>query len=99
MAQLNRETIKALSGLCRIHCTEEDEESLLKDLGKILEYVEQLGKIDTTDIAPCNHVLESMINVEREDIVGETLPREEFLANAPESISGMIRVPPVIKNR
>jgi aspartyl-tRNA(Asn)/glutamyl-tRNA(Gln) amidotransferase subunit C len=33
----------------------------------------------------------------REDKVGETLPRELFLANAPSHVGGLIRVPPVIK--
>ena len=38
-----------------------------------------------------------MANVTREDVVGELLNREAFLANAPSHVGGMIRVPPVIK--
>jgi len=33
----------------------------------------------------------------REDLVVPTLTREEFLANAPAHVGGMVRVPPVIK--
>lgn len=97
MSNLNKETIKQLSRLCRIHCTDEEEEALLHDLQKILNYIEQLQEIDTKQVPPCNHVLEDMHNVMREDAVGEVLQRELFLDNAPAHIGGMIRVPPVIK--
>ncbi|WP_068468113.1 Asp-tRNA(Asn)/Glu-tRNA(Gln) amidotransferase subunit GatC [Candidatus Protochlamydia phocaeensis] len=97
MAELDKETIKKLTRLCRIDCTEEEQESLLKDLKKILDYIEQLQEIDTENVQPCNHVLDDIANVMREDAVGEVLDREVFLANAPSHIGGMIRVPPVIK--
>ena len=97
MTKLDKETIQQLTRLCRIDCTEEEQESLLKDLKKILTYIEQLQQINTENIPPCNHVLEDMTNVMREDSVGEVLDREKFLSNAPSHIGGMIRVPPVIK--
>jgi aspartyl-tRNA(Asn)/glutamyl-tRNA(Gln) amidotransferase subunit C len=97
MANLNKETIQQLTRLCRIDCTEEEQESLLQDLKRILDYVEQLQQIDTENVPPCNHVLENMSNVMREDVIGEVLNRENFLANAPSHIGGMIRVPPILK--
>ena len=97
MAELDKNAIKILSQLSRIDCTEEEQESLLEDLKKILNYIEQLNEIDTTHLLPCNHVLDDIANVMREDIVGTSLPREEFLANAPSHVGGMIRVPPVLK--
>lgn len=97
MAQLTKQTIESLANLSRIHCSEEEQESLLKDLSNIIAYVEQLDEIDTEEVAPCHHALAGMANVMREDVVGETLSRELFLSNAPSQIGGMIRVPPVIK--
>lgn len=97
MAKLDKETIKQLSQLCRIDCTEEEQESILKDLQGILAYIEQLQEIDTNEVQPCNQVLDDMYNVMREDEIGEVLKREVFLANAPSHIAGMIRVPRVIK--
>lgn len=99
MATLNQEMIKKLTRLCRIDCTEEEQKTLLEDLRKILLYFEQLEEIDTTDVPPCNHVLEGMANVMREDVIGDVLSREIFLANAPAHIGGMIKVPEVIKQR
>lgn len=97
MPEINKETIKQLSQLSRIHCTEEEQETLLKDLKKILAYIEQLNEIDTENVPPCNHVLAEITNVTREDRVGHVLNRDDFLANAPAHVGGMIKVPPVIK--
>ena len=97
MAKLDKETIKQLTGLCRIECSEEEQTALLEDLKKILNYIEQLDQIDTESVPPCNQVLEDMANVMREDEVGGLLNRDAFLANAPSHIGGMIRVPPVMK--
>lgn len=97
MANLDKETIKKLTRLCRIDCTEEEQDALLIDLKKILEYIEQLQEIDTENVPPCNQVLDNMANVTREDVVGQTLDRDFFLANAPSHTAGMVRVPPVMK--
>lgn len=99
MAQFNQQTIRELSELSRIHCSEEEEKKYLKDLQEIFEYFNLLDEIDTKDIQPLNHVIEGMVNVERDDVVGKTLAREVFLDNAPAQIGGMIRVPTVIKGQ
>lgn len=98
MAKLTKQTIKNLIKLSRIDCSEEEQEALLSDLEKIIAYIEQLQNINTENVPPCNHVLEGMANVTRDDVVGDTMPRETFLANAPSQVGGMVRVPPVIKS-
>jgi aspartyl-tRNA(Asn)/glutamyl-tRNA(Gln) amidotransferase subunit C len=98
MAQIDKKTVKYLAKLCRIACTEEQEESLLHDMQEILGYVELLNEIDTKDAEPCNFVTEGLTQTPlRNDVVGPTLSRDDFLKNAPLTIGGMIRVPPVLK--
>lgn len=94
---INKETIKNLTQLSRIECSEEEQQQLLDNLKKILKYIDQLNEVDTQHVLPCNHVLDDIANVTRDDVVGESLPREKFLANAPSHIGGMIRVPTVLK--
>lgn len=96
MTHLHEEQIKKLTELCRIDCTPEEEQSLLGDLEKILAYVDQLQEINTENVKPCNHVLAGISNVMRDDVVGDTLPRELFLSNAPAHINGRLKVPTVI---
>lgn len=95
MSELDKETIHYLATLSRIATKEEEEESLLVDLRKILNLVAQLEEVDTEELEPTLHVFADLINVSREDHVGETLDRATFLANAPSHTGGMVRVPPV----
>lgn len=70
---------------------------MLADLQRILGYIEQLQAIDTEGVPACSHVIAGVSNVTREDVIKDTLPREVFLANAPDHVGGMIRVPPVLQ--
>lgn len=98
MAQLDKKMIKYLAELSRIAVNEEEEDSLLKDLKKIISYVEQLNEVDTTHVAPCTYVTQCVDKTPlRNDAVETTLTREQFLKGAPQQIAGMVRVPPVMK--
>jgi aspartyl-tRNA(Asn)/glutamyl-tRNA(Gln) amidotransferase subunit C len=97
MSAFDEKELSKLAKLCRIETTEEEKKKLFQSLSKILTYIELLKEVDTEGVAPCNHILETLHNVMREDEIGEVLPREVFLANAPSHVGGMVRVPPVIK--
>ena len=99
MSEFSSKDLSHLKNLCRIDCTEQEEADILSSLRQILRYMEQLSEVDTEKTPPCNYVLRSMANHHlREDKVGKLLPREQFLANAPEQIGGMIRTPPILKD-
>lgn len=98
MSKFDQETLKHLKKLCRIECSPEEEADLLQSLKRALDHIEQLNEIDTSNVTPCRFVLRGMLkNRTREDAVKDVLPREQFLANAPDQIGGMIRVPPIMK--
>ena len=98
MANLDKKAIQTLVKLSRIECTEEEQSSLLIDLKKILSYIDLLEEVDTTNVSNRNLILEGVVNVTREDVVSDLMPRDLFLSNAPSQIGGMIRVPPVMKS-
>lgn len=97
MVEFDEKEIDKLAKLCRIACTPEEKKALQQHIGGVVKYMEQLNEIDTEGVEPCYTVLEMLTNVLRDDEVGETLPRELFLGNAPSHTGGMVRVPPVIK--
>src|SRR5271165_2317597 len=98
MSKFDRKEFEHLQKLCRLDCTPEEEEGVLHSLQRVLKYLEQLELVDTEGVTPCNYVLRSqMQNQMREDEIKDLLPREQFLANVPEHIGGMVRVPPVLK--
>lgn len=86
-----------LATLARIDLSVEEEKVFNANLKKILAYMDMLEKIDVKGVLPCAHVLETVQNVMDEDEPGPLFPRETFLENAPDSIGGMIRVPPVMQ--
>lgn len=99
MSDFDTQTLEHLKQLCRIDCSPEEEKDILSSLQKILGYVEQLQEVDTTGVAPCSYVLQSMMTpILREDEAIESFPREQFIHSAPDQIGGMIRTPPVLKS-
>jgi aspartyl-tRNA(Asn)/glutamyl-tRNA(Gln) amidotransferase subunit C len=99
VSQFDSQTLEHLKQLCRIDCSEEEDFDILANMGRILDYIDQLGEINTEGVEPCSYVLRGMLhNLMREDTEGELLPRERFLANAPDQVGGMIRTPPVLKD-
>jgi len=95
----NNQTLDHLKKLCKLECSPEEDQNILESLTRILEYITQLDGIDTDNVKPCRYVLQGMMkNQMRDDEVKDLLSREQFLANAPDQIGGMIRVPPVMKN-
>lgn len=97
MTHFHEDDLNKLMKLSRIECTEEEKKNLYNSLSRVVSYIDQLQEVNTQGVAACNHVLEGMHNIMREDEVGSTLSRDVFLSNAPSHVGGMIRVPPIIK--
>jgi len=68
----------------------------MEQFNRILEYIDKLNELDTTDVEPLYHVID-LKNVFREDIVKESYPREEILKNAPSRTEFFFKVPKVIQ--
>ena len=62
----------------------------------ILEHVERLQELDTTDVEPTSHAI-PMQNVFRADEVRPSLPRDRFLSEAPDAREGYFVVPRVVE--
>ncbi len=99
MTQINKETVLYLADLCRIAVTQDEQDSLMSDLSRIVTYIEQLNEIDTKDVKPCNNVSSKLTKTPlRDDIPKATLLQKEFIKNAPDHIAGLVRVPSVLKS-
>ncbi len=85
-------TIEYVGILAKLELSEEEKEAAKKDMGRMLDYIDQLNELDTSGIEPMSHVF-SMQNVFREDIVVNGDGSEEALKNAPERKDNMYVVP------
>jgi aspartyl-tRNA(Asn)/glutamyl-tRNA(Gln) amidotransferase subunit C len=87
--------VRHIADLSRLSVTAEEVERLSIELSTIIEYVEQLSTVETRQIEPTSHVL-PLKNVMRDDRLGESLPRDAALRNAPDSTEKFYRVPRII---
>ena len=100
MPSFDKDSLNNLQNLCKIKLTDSEELEFLKKLKEILDYVELLKEVNTENVNPCNYVLKDMQqNIFRSDEVNFMLDREAFLSNAPDQLSGMIKVPEIISQK
>jgi aspartyl-tRNA(Asn)/glutamyl-tRNA(Gln) amidotransferase subunit C len=88
--------VRDVARLARIELTDEEAETYQSQLGSVLEYVEQLGKLDLTGVEPTAHA-NPVFNVFREDAAHHGLERKAVLANAPHSANNLVVVTKVIE--
>ena len=62
---------------------------------KMLDYVEKLDELDTSEVEPMSHIFQDE-NVFREDVVTNGDNKEAMLANAPKAKEGQYQVPKTI---
>jgi len=90
--------VEHVAALARLSFNDQDKVELTEHLNQVLAYMEQLNRLDTSNVEPLSHVIELM-NVFREDIVQPSTPREEVLKNAPAANEQFFKVPRVIGDR
>lgn len=95
---LTKEEISNLTHLCRINCSEEEEQTFLSRLSDVLAYADLLNEVNTEGVPPCSQVIATLAKAMGEDEEGPLLNRKDFLDNAPEQVGGMIKVPPVLNS-
>lgn len=96
MKKINDELIEQLAHLARLELSPAEKQTILNDLNRILDFIDQLNELDTENTEPLVYLTPNQ-NVWREDEVIETLKKEDALANAPKKDSDYIRVPKVIQ--
>ena len=89
---ISDETIEYVGILAKLELTDEEKEQAKKDMGRMLDYIDKLGELDTRGVEPMSHVF-PVNNVFREDVVTNGDEREAILKNAPEEKNGMFAVP------
>lgn len=92
---VDREQVRHVAKLAKLRLSPEEAERLIGQLGKILDYVEQLGE-ERPDAVEMTHVA-PVPSRTRPDEPRPGLPRDEVLALAPASDGETIRVPAVLE--
>ena len=92
---ISDETIDYVGILAKLELSDEEKEQAKSDMGRMLDYIDKLGELDTDGIEPMSHVF-PVNNVFREDVVTNGDGSENTLANAPEEKDGSFVVPKTV---
>lgn len=92
---ISDETIDYVAILAKLELSSEEKEEAKKDMGSMLDYIDQLNELDTDGVEPMSHVF-PVHNVFREDVVANGDDRDHILANAPERKDGAFKVPKTV---
>jgi aspartyl-tRNA(Asn)/glutamyl-tRNA(Gln) amidotransferase subunit C len=94
--KVDSEALQKIAHLARLEVSPEEETDLLNSLNGVLTWMEQLSEVDTSGVEPLTHI-SAETNLLREDVVGNHLPREQALANAPQHDGQFFEVPKVLE--
>lgn len=96
MSTITTDDVRHLAQLSNLQLSDEEVANLQTDLGNILNYIDQLGALDTTGVEPTYQVT-GLENVWRDDVVEQTnVTREKLLELAPDTANSAVKVPQVL---
>ena len=82
--------------LARLHVADEEIADTVDKLSRIVDFVDQLAKAPTDDVAPMAHPVNAAQRL-RADVVTEADERDRIQGNAPAVRDGLYLVPRVIE--
>ena len=88
--------IEYVARLAKLKLSDEEKTRLVSQMGDIVEFANNINKLNTDGVEPTNHILKIQ-NVFREDEIKESYSRDEILKNAPKKEAGCLVVPSVVQ--
>jgi aspartyl-tRNA(Asn)/glutamyl-tRNA(Gln) amidotransferase subunit C len=110
--KVTEKDVAYVADLAHLELTAEERAAMLRDLNSILDYVDRLNELDTSNVPPMAQVSdrygvdeskqggERFSYASREDVLEglrKSLPHEVALENAPDADESFFRVPKVIE--
>jgi aspartyl-tRNA(Asn)/glutamyl-tRNA(Gln) amidotransferase subunit C len=107
--RISEQDVLYVAELANLQLTADERARMVKDLNSILDYVDRLNELDTSNVEPMAQtsdrygIDESKTGTARfayamrEDKTGPSLPRDVVMENAPETDGSFFKVPKVIE--
>lgn len=93
---LEKSDVEKIAHLARLHVQESEAQEVTNRVSSILNMIDQMQSVDTTDVAPLAHPFDAVQRL-RADAVTETNNREYLQSIAPSTQDGLYLVPKVIE--
>ena len=94
--KITAEEAERVAILARLRLTDDEASQLTRQLDDILEYMDKLDRLDTAQVEPFTHPLET-VHALREDAVTNQPNTDALLANAPDRDGTFFKVPKIIE--
>ena len=94
--RLNSQDVARVAQLARLRLLPEELNQLTIELQSILQYMDKLREIDTSEIEPFTQAGDSS-NAFRDDLVTNSPNPDAILANAPSTAKTFFKVPKIIE--
>jgi aspartyl-tRNA(Asn)/glutamyl-tRNA(Gln) amidotransferase subunit C len=94
--EITEAEVRHVASLAKLALSAEELRRVGRELNRILDYFAELQQLDTSEVPITSHAI-PLVNVYREDEVGESLPPEEAVRNAPDAVDGYFRVPRIVE--
>src|SRR6185369_6956843 len=92
--KVDEKLVKEIATLARLDLSQAEAELFVSQFKDILDYVSILDDVDTENVPPA--YLSSANKTEiSEDVIEESVPTKDFLANAPQSKDDYVVIPRV----
>jgi len=91
---LTRSQVEHVARLARLALTEAEKETYTEQLSRILDHVESMNRLDTSNVPPTYQAV-ALQNVLRGDEPHQSLDREKLLSQAPDHEAGCFKVPKI----
>lgn len=92
--KVDERLVREIASLARLDLSPEETATFISQFEDILSYVSILNEVDTENVPPA-YLSSATESVTREDQIEDSVPTEEFLANAPEAKDGYVVIPRV----
>jgi aspartyl-tRNA(Asn)/glutamyl-tRNA(Gln) amidotransferase subunit C len=79
---IDEETVDKIAHLARLELSGDEKQEMIKDMNKILGFMDKLNEIDTSGIEPLIYMTNE-VNGFREDVIKQEITHGEALLNAP----------------
>jgi len=96
--KIDKDLISRLEKLAQLDLSLEEKQRLEKDLNNILNMIDKMNELDTSNVEPLRHISPE-VNQLRADKVEHQVTREEGLQNAPHHDGTHFKVPKVIPEK
>jgi len=80
---LSHDDVRHIAKLARLHLSDEEVEKFSRELSSILDYIDQLQEVDTSNVEPTAQVTGQTNSFREDEVKEQQADPEELLATSP----------------